>query len=422
MKGDEKKKLLLVTDNYPFGFGEPFLYNEIEFLRAFFSITLITTNITDPISNAYHEDFLIHRIDTRVSFLDVVQNSIRCLFQKVFWRELIDVIRSGEHLLIRITQTFSTGIKAINFARALNKESILTDQEIVYCYWHNYKVLGVGIALKKCKQLQIPIVSRVHGYDLYHERVKRGARQPFKHAYDSFLSTVYFVSKAGYDYYIKTFGKTVRCDYVVSRLGVRNPHHITETSKKFDLSLVSVSNVIPLKRIELIIDALALITNYSVQWVHLGGGPSFSALQQRAKEKIGNSPCISYSLLGPVQNFEIVQFYKEHEIDVFITTSATEGGCPVSIQEAFSFGIPAVGTAVGGIPEMIEDKINGVLLVANPSSLDVKLALDTLYEVKKNNSFEKLKQQAYSTWSKKFDAKKNYQKFAEDLFMLTDKS
>lgn len=416
MKGDEKKKLLLITDNYPFGLGEPFLYNEIEFLRAFFSITLITTNITDPISNTYHEDFLIHRIDSRVGFPEIVRYTISCLFEKLFWKEIFVVLQSRDKLFQRILQTFSTCSKAKKFALRLNELGILSSQEIIYCYWHNYKVLGVGIALKKCKQSQIPIVSRVHGYDLYHERAKRGARQPFKQAYDSFLSTVYFVSKAGYDYYVGTFGKTTGCEYIVSRLGVNNPQHITETSKQFGLSLVSVSNTIPLKRIELIIDALSLITDYSIQWVHFGGGSSLGILQQRAKEKLGANSNICFSFLGPVKNSEIVKYYKEHEIDAFITTTATEGGCPVSIQEAFSFGIPVIGTAVGGIPEMISEKRNGLLLSSDPSSLEVKKAIDTIYCLKSSDSFNEMKQQAASTWNEKFNAKKNFMKFAEDLY------
>lgn len=421
MKDSEKKKLLLITDNYPFGLGDSFLFTEIEFLCSYFSVTVVTTNITDPISNAFKDDFQIHRIDSRIGFPEIVRYTISCLFEKLFWKEIFVVLQSRDKLFQRILQTFNTCSKAKKFALKLNELGILSSQEIVYSYWHNYKVLGVGIALKKYKQPQIPIISRVHGYDLYNERAKRGARQPFKQAYDSFLSRVYFASKAGHDYYINTFGKTSGCDYVVSRLGVYNPHHITDTSKKFDLSLVSVSNVIPLKRIELIIDALALISDYSVQWVHFGGGPCFSVLQQRAKEKLGTNPNISYSLLGPIQNSEIIKYYKEHEIDAFITTTATEGGCPVSIQEAFSFGIPVIGTAIGGIPEMIDDEINGVLLSANPSPLDVKLALDALHEVKRNSLFEKLKLQAYLTWSKKFDAKQNFKKFAEDLYTLTEK-
>ncbi len=47
--------------------------------------------------------------------------------------------------------------------------------------------------------------------------------------------------------------------------------------------------------------------------------------------------------------------------DIFVTTSQSDG-TPVSILEAMASGLPCIATNVGGIPEWIEDKKNGLLI------------------------------------------------------------
>jgi len=52
--------------------------------------------------------------------------------------------------------------------------------------------------------------------------------------------------------------------------------------------------------------------------------------------------------------------YYKHA-DIFVLPSYNEG-LPMSILEAGSFGLPVISTPVGGIPEVIEDGVNGYLI------------------------------------------------------------
>ncbi len=63
-------------------------------------------------------------------------------------------------------------------------------------------------------------------------------------------------------------------------------------------------------------------------------------------------------------------------MDVFALTSRSEG-MPLSILEAWAAGLPVVGSAVGGVPELIEDGVTGKLFASGD---DAQLAeiLETL--------------------------------------------
>ena len=45
------------------------------------------------------------------------------------------------------------------------------------------------------------------------------------------------------------------------------------------------------------------------------------------------------------------------------------------MMEAFSFGVPIVATDVGGVSELVNNRVNGFLLDPDPSTSQVKNAL-----------------------------------------------
>jgi glycosyltransferase involved in cell wall biosynthesis len=108
--------------------------------------------------------------------------------------------------------------------------------------------------------------------------------------------------------------------------------------------------------------------------------------------------------MGRVKNEVIMTYYATNPIDLFINVSEVEG-VPVSVMEAFSFGIPCFATDVGGTGEIVNET-NGYL-----ASKDFNIS--ELYNYIKNvRTLSKTKQlriNARQSWQELCNATTNYQ-------------
>ncbi len=138
-------------------------------------------------------------------------------------------------------------------------------------------------------------------------------------------------------------------------------HNLRETLGLADTDKLigTVGRLVPIKNIELLIKSFAVIREQN-QNVHLcigGDGPERENLQQLVSE-LGLNDCIHF--LGWVH--DVKEFYAG--IDVYAISSLNEG-TPVTILEAMASRVPVVATAVGGVPDLIRNRENGLLCDSN---------------------------------------------------------
>lgn len=401
-----KKNLFLITSLFPYGFAETFLETEIRYAADFFENIYIF-----PLNKA------INKRDTPENcYISPIVTNNKWYFFKIF-KLLLNILILNElssifnkKNKIGILKTMMVNLnKAIQIEQFIlnhTNKSELTNT-IVYSYWCDESAMA--LALLKKKYPTLTTISRAHGWDLYFETNKYN-HLPFKPFISEYTNQIFTISNTGKKYIQERWN--AKSEPNTAFLGVNSNNLLAPNKNEF--ILVSCSNIIKIKRVELILYALKQITNTYIKWVHFGDGAEFEYLKEKA---LSIHPNIHVEWKGRVKNEEVIQFYKKENPSLFINVSSTEG-IPVSIMEAFSFGIPAIATNVGGTHEILIDNYNGILLKENPTIEEIKSAILKIKNLDVNE-YEKFKFNAWNTINEKFDAEKNYKAFYKSLLNLS---
>lgn len=402
------KKMLLITKGFPYGTSEQsFIQTEFDTLAKSFDITVFSEGTEPlPVQKGY-ENVKTIRFEERSSYKLIG----KALFRKDALTDMAEAAHGANAGLAyrRIREITSFSTRACLIEPVLRKAVTEVGPEIIYSYWCTPATLA-ALRLKK-EFPSIKVVSRFHGVDLYNERCA-GLRQPFKTLMAGELDEVLFACRAGRDYFEKNWGRKGSVHY----LGTKKRNTIEENPDSF--VVVSCSNLIPLKRVELIISALGeLPEDIKVRWHHYGDGPCRAELEKQAEGELGSKTNVEYFFEGFKENEKLIETYSEIKPWLFITASSSEGGAPVSIQEAFSLGIPCIGTAVGGIPELIHDNHNGFLLDPEPDGRAIANTLERFYRLSGEQRID-FRKNARETWARAFDAEQNAAFFSQKLLGL----
>jgi N-acetyl-alpha-D-glucosaminyl L-malate synthase BshA len=127
-----------------------------------------------------------------------------------------------------------------------------------------------------------------------------------------------------------------------------------ELGLRDEVMVLHSSNLRPLKRIDLLLETVALIRpRESFKLVILAGG-DFSPFAGEVR-RLGLTDRVIVR-----ENVRDMEDYLQ-AADIGLFTSETESFC-LSILEAMYFACPSVASQVGGIPEVVKDKISGLLM------------------------------------------------------------
>lgn len=144
-------------------------------------------------------------------------------------------------------------------------------------------------------------------------------------------------------------------NFFAPRAPKRSPAEVRrELGMKDEAMLLHLSNLRAVKRIDLLLDAVARIRpRESFKLVILAGG-DFTPFVDHVR-RLG----ISDRVIVRQRVNEIEDYLQAADLGVF--TSESESFC-LSLLETMCFGRPSVSTAVGGIPEVVESDRSGVLV------------------------------------------------------------
>lgn len=414
----KRKSLILITNGFPFGESEQsFLKAEFECLIKNYNVTILTLQTLEPIIYPINKNVKIKQYSYKkikgMRLFITLPELLKILNQEYVQLEIKNALKGCNFNLKkkRLKEVLSFGLQAEQLKEVLDSFILETSADIIYTYWC-FPITLTASKLKE-KYPNLKVITRFHGGDLYNER-KYSLWQPFRSTIAEKCDRLIFACDFGKKYFLKYWGKGYEEKLITAYLGSREFTDI-KCNESNCLVLLSCSFMIPLKRIHRIIETLAIFPDYiKVYWHHIGDGVLFNELKEQASNLLSKKLNISWKFWGYVENIRLQEVYQEIVPDVFITVTQTEGGVPVSIQEAFSAGIPAIGTAVGGIPEVIQTGYTGYLLSENPDTEEIAKAIMYFYEATLEQKTV-MKNATYQLWKSKFNAEKNAEKMVQIL-------
>ncbi len=404
--------LLVLTDKYPYGKGETFIETERQFWDKFDSVMIcpILAKQSDYIREGFVCKAYERLISTRECELKPVQ-MINALGGAI---SIIDCFKEmGSKIGIRNAKTLFammvfTNLRYKRIIKASKKYINKYDSILIYSYWM-YEPALVAVGLKKAVS-KARFITRAHGYDLYEERHKNNYL-PYRKLVMDTVNAIFPISEDGKHYLSNKYNGLYDNKIFVERLGTIKQFNVKEKKTDPDrVCIVSCSNMIPLKRIDRIIETFGLFT-CNTDWYHFGDGELMEDLKEKAAKL---SPNIHVHFMGRVPNQEVQRFYSDHYVDAFVNVSETEG-VPVSIMEAQSYGIPVIATDVGGTCELVYNGENGILLNKDFSNNEL---YDAFCDVVRNAG--KYREGAKKTWEANSNAEMIYDElFQRELCIIT---
>lgn len=408
----EKKIIILPND-----IKSPFFINEIPYIKKNFSQIKIIgfgKQIDKDIINKYDlDETFVSLSDLRPRHIIFLLEWLRQAHVKKEIQENVSFTKLGIKKLGYIIYYGIFRVLTFPFIEGEIKEAKEGSDIYLYSYWLSRPAYCICGFKEKYKNYNIKCFSRAHGYDLYESRNSMNYL-PFKKFISQQLDYIYFISKDGYNYFKEKHGRLDDNKLKISYLGTYNEYdYIKKTVKKNEIVIASCSSIIPIKRLDLIIETISYLQGKGlpITWLHIGTGELIEIIQQEAKQKLKEQ---SFLFLGQIDNDDILQTYMRYDVDYFINLSDSEG-IPVSIMEAISVGIPAIARNVGGNSEIVDSQ-SGYLINHNEITRDFSDIYSFIQERIYNLELYKRKSlMSVKRWRNFFSANQNYTQFFKNV-------
>ena len=464
-------KLILFTNSFPYLPGETFLEEELPFLASKFSSIVIyplyinskgskmrtvpeNVVVKEPLISFSHKDkarLLINGIIPR----NLIAQTKEFLGKRVFLQ--------GKKLWIYLNYTLLYNSILSNKKIINSAITELQTADIAYFYWGDKTALLTSFLKKRATKPKY--IVRFHGSDLY---LTAKGFLPYREGLFSSIDYAVPISKHGAKYILDNYGNLIDSNRIKPfRLGSFNSGLLEEIAEAMQgeiigeakeknkgkaFKVISCSNVIELKRVELIAKALLNIAKDSefckemktngfnkIEWIHIGDGALLPEIKEICSKVIIEKSQLNINFTGSLSHNSVLELYNKEHFNLFVMASRSEG-IPVSIMEAFSFAVPVVATNVGGVSELfgggggnssrgnssrsnssrpnLEPCKYGTLIPADLTTNDLTEALANAIKsfiLLPINRQKLAKEAARAEWEANWNGAKNYKEFAEFL-------
>lgn len=421
-----KQFLIFVSRDFPYGFREPYVEDEVvEFSQHYHKVFLMVPYFGNERrkerTRKLPDNVVVIQFPTRRGFISRLSDLL-FLFTKLFWSELS--YQKKEHHLVINRQRFTDILghlgSAFYFKKILTK--FLKSNHIPFkkTTFYSYHLSEFTLAMLWIKRRH-----RVAGVysrfvlldDELHS--KFSVFQPFRRYILQKINAVFSISNLGRNYLFDQVGSGAKPNILVHRLGVRKVEPLRVSRESGVLKILTVSFLDKYKRIGLLVEALEMAEHLEIEWHHIGDGNDQQNMKQFAFNHLFNKPNVKFRFTADSNTEQVYDIIQQDKPHVFLSISQHED-IPVSIYEAFSFGIPVIAANVGGISEVLKNGSNGLLLSANPTATEIVEALNFLHQLDPV-SYGKFRSNALASYNEFAQVENNYGAMIYDMIQLSSR-
>jgi len=418
-------RLAIILKDYPYKRGEPYFHREIRTLAEHFDEIILFSRHVCAENEQFHfevpKGIRVVNIGVHQNWRTKLSTVVSAIVAGGVRRVLSD-LRDGKTPVNWLT--IKTALAYDDMAKLHGKaiESALEgmgrkrNEFIWYSYWCD-EAAHLIAKWRETKHISWAM-SRTHNFDIYPER-HPNAYLPYRSFIADNLDAIVCISEHG-QHFLQKRHPASKEKIKVGRLGVEELPQIQLEARQ-PLRLLSLSNIVPIKNMEAIIQALARWEGIPVHWHHIGGGtddPYELSILKSASEKLNKRSNVDFTFHGFVHPAEVMGKIAEMKPHALINSSYFEG-IPVSMMEVASLGIPIIGPHVCGVPEIVVDGKNGFTF--HPIDAEQLLASITKLVNLSDDEYGIMCRRSREIQQNLFSASKNYHLFADFLLSLSKK-
>jgi glycosyltransferase involved in cell wall biosynthesis len=347
-------KLAYIIGTYP-SLTTTFIDREIQALRArnveLEIISIRRASQGEPAANVDLQRGVRYLLP--VSVFAVIGSHLHFAFSRpaIYFGTLVYLI-TRPHPNVR-----STGITFLHFAEGVCVAQMLVRRSCDHLHAH-FMDRASTVALIAGRLLRLSYSLTAHAADIYVSPVL--AKEKLSHA--AFVATCTEYNRAVLAQLMENGSRDkLKCIYHGLDLAHYQPVRHLRTGKA---TLLCVAQLKEKKGISFLVEACRLLKGdgYEFECHIVGEGPLHEALQ----EQICRSSLEDIvTLHGALPHEQVIQKYSEADVFVLPSIVGSNGdrdGIPNVILEAMAMQLPVISTRHSGIPEVLEDGVNGLLV------------------------------------------------------------
>lgn len=353
---NSSKKIIYIAPMIP-SRSATFIYNEIIALEKH-DIQIIPISLHP--GGLENESEKIQRLIQKTeilynrNILDVLVSIIALIFQNplIFIKALcVLVTDTVQHCLHK-----KNLLKPVfHFSQAAKIAKLALDRDVHHIHAH-FATAPLSISRYASLLSNISFSFTTHALDIF-------AEDNFIDRYSKRAKKVVTISEFNRDFLIS---KGVPVDKIkVIRCGIDFSTFNFSPKQKlnYPVKIVTLCRLTGKKGVDILLDALKILKDKEVDFCcEIAGSGLLQKKLITQADEIGIDSTTTF--IGPIPHHKVPSWLQT--ADIFVLASKVESngdkdGIPVALMEAMALGVPVISTKISGIPELIEDDVNGFL-------------------------------------------------------------